>query len=638
MADIACTQPPGVLLLFPPLVESNFGSLYPAPAVLAGYLSASGIPSRQVDLNEAFAEYLLSPDMAGALSKGQIPGVDVDSLCAAAARWSTRNRERLIDSEGRHHFGTESDYGYLLEVLAKPFSVDPGAEVLGPLRVGSHPSCTYLDFYEWARVADHADDDTLLVGISVPMGPQLLPALVLAAHLKSARPGLRCVLGGPALSLMALDDLETLLRSHRAVDCVVRFDGEAPLLSLAEQARDGAWRPDSLPGVSCLREDVVRHNPPGPGPNLNQLPLPEYPKEALARLAHPTLSITQARGCYWGKCDYCDFIELYDGSPPFRGRHPGNFVDEVERLTQEFGVRRFSFVTESIPPAFARRMSLLLLERGIRISWNSFAMVDRRFDRELLSLMVEAGCEYLVIGMETMVTRVLRLVHKSADREENIRFLRDARDVGMSLRVNLIPDLPSTTYEEAMSALADMEELTDCVDGISVFPFEATRSSNVGRYPDRFGLIPAPVTQSPGQSQYALNHFDNVDPGMTPEQRSEVHRRYRDYANRVNAHRAPLGSLDADSVRDQRRVRIPVEKLDILDTGEKLVCTHVGTRERITIPTAFSGVLGPYLSGADFTLADLASRLGTARADVLVRNLLSAQMLTPAAIEDGSHG
>ena len=61
-----------------------------------------------------------------------------------------------------------------------------------------------------------------------------------------------------------------------------------------------------------------------------------------------------------------------------------------------------------------------------------FAMVDRRFDRELSSQMGRSGCERLIIGMETMVTRALKTVHKSAQREENIRFLREASAPGWS--------------------------------------------------------------------------------------------------------------------------------------------------------------------------------------------------------------
>jgi len=48
--------------------------------------------------------------------------------------------------------------------------------------------------------------------------------------------------------------------------------------------------------------------------------------------------------------------------------------------------------------------------------------------------------------METMNDRVLRLVHKAATAAENGAFLERASNAGISLQVNLIPDLPTTTF------------------------------------------------------------------------------------------------------------------------------------------------------------------------------------------------
>jgi len=127
-----------------------------------------------------------------------------------------------------------------------------------------------------------------VIGITVAMGAQLYPTLLLAAHLKSLRPTARIVLGGPAISLMDQTDLNILLQHHRAIDCAVKFDGEYPLLQLVQQALADEWNPVSVPGVSCLGGEgskIVIHIPPAPGPDVNQLPAPLYPYASLARLA-----------------------------------------------------------------------------------------------------------------------------------------------------------------------------------------------------------------------------------------------------------------------------------------------------------------------------------------------------------------
>lgn len=619
---------PSVWLCFPPLVETNFGGVFPSTAVLAAFLEANDVAATQVDLNEEFAVALLDPEFLARAGSGDVPGIAQDSFLAACARWLGRQSRRLFDEQGRHDFGPESEFGFVLHNLARRFSIDPDDQVLHRLDSTDTAVAGLSEFFDGfggEGVAAGIPASVRLAGISVPMGPQLVPSLLLATHLRSRRTDLRIVLGGPALSLMTTEDIATLLANYPAVDAVVRFDGEGPLLALARQAIAGEWEPCGVPGVSARAAGHVVHTQPAAGPGVNSLPRPRYSPPMLARLASPVIGVTQARGCYWGKCDYCDFIELYDGSPPFRGRNADAFVQELVDLIDETGVRRFSFITESIPPAFARRMAAGIRRRDLRLRWSSFAMVDRRFDRDLLAAMVESGCERLVVGMETTNTRVLNLVHKSADRDENLRFLRDAKAVGMRLSVNLIPDLPSTTYAEALDALADVEALADCLSAVSVFPFEATRSSNVGRNPETFGLEKMRSSDAVGQSEFALNHLHNVDPAMTADERAEVHRRYREFARRIavgdsagrDGHGGPRTSGDL--------LALAVDDMDILDRGDRLICTHMVTRERITVPKAARELLMPYLGGEAFGLTDL---YPASWARTLVDNLHRARMLT----------
>jgi Radical SAM superfamily len=624
-----------VCLIFPPLVESNFGSYFPSTAVLAAYLEAEGIRTTQVDLNEEFADYLLADETLQAIVDRRLPQVArlaQTSRALTAARFLLRHRDRLYDDAGRHDFESEPHLRWLLHVLSIPFLSNPSAaDIAEPGRAGSPAATMHREFFAAARIAERLPPQTRLVGLSVPMGPQLVPALLLAAHLKAARPGVRIILGGPTISLSGPGDLATLLSRNPSVDAAVKFDGELPLAELARQTLDGRWDPASVRGVSAVAAGVVKHNPPGRGLNVNSLPYPRYEQTLLDRLADPVLGIVQARGCYWGKCDYCDFVELYDGSPPFRARTPTAFMAEIDHQIATYGIRRFAFITESLPPAFARKVCTEIVRRGLDIGWVSFAMVDRRFDRDLLELIAQAGCRHLIIGLETTVTRVLKLVRKSSDREENFRFLRDARDARLNLWVNIIPDLPSTTYAEALQALSDLEELSDCVSKFAVFPFEATRSSRVGSDPERFGLRVEPSAGTNGIAQYAMNHLGNVDPAMTDAERREIYRRFFDLERSVA--RRDIAGIDehlSEVPSPHVAVRLAVEDLDFLEDERGLACTHVGTRKRTIIPSSAVSILRPQLNGEPFTLRELSDRCGESAARHIMAGLLTGRLLTVA--------
>ncbi len=66
------TIDPEITLVFPPLVETNFGCYYPSTAVLAGFLATKNISVSQHDLNEQFAVYLLQSERLESMSKGNL--------------------------------------------------------------------------------------------------------------------------------------------------------------------------------------------------------------------------------------------------------------------------------------------------------------------------------------------------------------------------------------------------------------------------------------------------------------------------------------------------------------------------------------------------------------------------------------
>jgi hypothetical protein len=526
-----------VVLVLPPLVETNFGQIYPSTAVLAAYLQPRGFPAIQVDLNAAFFHHLVSDDELAASAAGLYARSSIGAI--AAARW-TRLRLESGSLTRPEMFAAQrkNPLNAVVRLLVVPYSVDPDSHVLAGSSGDPRLDASYDRFFasHVSRLAGRERQATLFA-LSVPMGPQLLPALRLSSILAGRVHGShsRIVLGGPALSLLGDAELTCLLEHNPAVDCIVRFDGEGPLHALAEQMAAGEWAPERVPAASSLYRSTPYHIAPAPGPSLDTLPTPLYSDALLARAPQARLGVLQARGCYWGKCDYCDFVEVYKGSPPYRSRAVDLVVADMRHLVERTGIRRFRVITESIPPAFARALSERLCREALGVQWSSFIMVDRRFDRELLRLMAASGCDLLVVGLESMVTRALKLVHKAADREENIRFLADARAAGIVLHVNLIPDLPSTTRQEALSGLADLESVMDCMSEANVIPFEATRSSRVGRAPSQFGLIAADAPVHSGHAQLALNTLQATDPAMTGAERAEVFRAYREFEARVNA-------------------------------------------------------------------------------------------------------
>jgi len=602
---------PEIALIFPPLVETNFGCYYASTAVLAGYLDSRGTVSCQYDLNEDFAVYLMQAQRLENMGKGEFgKGLSqpVQSMAAVSARLLSRFGHQLFDAGGRHLFREEnSPPAYLLNLLAKPLRLDLTIAEMAPEILFSKPQTgVMLDFLEEIRFGQNLPASVKTAGISIPVGPQLAPALILASYLKDKRPDITVILGGSSISLLSGADSEKLLLDYRSVDAMVASDGEFPLESLTCQVKNGRWQPYDVAGVSCLKDDRLVVNPPEAGPGLSRMAWSIYDPALTGRLAMPELGITQARGCYWGKCVYCDYVEIYRGNPRLRLRSPQDFVAEMEHQVAKHGINCFSVITEAIPPAFAEKISRMILKKGMKVRWHSFAMVDRRFTRELFELMVSAGCEFLVIGVETMTDRVLEIMNKKAGRQDNIDFLMQAKRAGMNIKINVIPDLPTTTYVESMESLTTFEQLEYCYDFVSCFPFEVTLSSRVGHEPERFGLKRVSQAEAGGQAQFVINHLEVEDPAMTRQEKDKIKAEYQAFAARVNSR---IDSRQAgessppqyDSYQEGAEFHLAEQNLDLVETPNGTQCYNWITRMRFQIPGEWSPLVEKMRSRRSFS-------------------------------------
>jgi len=604
-------QNPEIALIFPPLVETNFGCYYPSTAVLAGYLDSRGIGSCQYDLNEEFAVYLMQAERLDSMGRGEFGtgwSQPAESMAAVSARLLSRFGSQLFDAGGKHLFREEnSPPAYLLNLLVKPLRLDLTLPEMAPdLLLAKPQTGVLLAFLEEIGFGENLPACVKTAGISIPVGPQLAPALVIAGYLKQKRPDITVILGGSSISLLSVADSEKLLLDYRSVDAMVSSDGEFPLESLLRQIKNGRWQPWEIAGISCLKKDSLVFNPPKAGPGLSRMAWSVYDPVLIGRLGMPEIGITQARGCYWGRCVYCDYIEIYRGNPRLRLRSPQDFIAEMEYQTEKHGISCFSVITEAMPPAFAEKISRLIINKGMKVRWHSFAMVDRRFTRELFELMTAAGCEFLVIGVETMTDRVLELMNKMAGRQNNIEFLMRAKQAGMNIKINVIPDLPTTTFSESIESLKTCEQLSDCYDFVSCFPFEVTLSSSVGREPERFGLRRIDPDEISGQAQFAINHLEVEDPAMTRREKDSIKAEYQAFAARINSRTDPVEAGDAsppqrDVCPEEVKFRLAEQNLDLVETSKGVQCYNWITRLRFQIPGEWAPLVEKMRFGRSFS-------------------------------------
>jgi anaerobic magnesium-protoporphyrin IX monomethyl ester cyclase len=294
-----------------------------------------------------------------------------------------------------------------------------------------------------------------------------------ARALKHALPHLRIGYGGVYPSYAA----EAVLRDCRAIDVVVRGEGEATVRDLArtwEQGRslaevDGiTWRDGEA--ICTNRSRPLIRNLDAYRPGWELVDWPGYTLFGLGRSAGMQFS----RGCPL-TCTYCGQWGFWRR---YRHRSPADFVAQLRILAERYDVRIVWLADENF--AADRAATVETLERltaadlGLSLNVNMTA-ADVVRDSDLLPLYKAAGVDYVVMGVETLDDGVAEAVRKNnpfAISQAAVRALRRNRIISL---VNLIYGLEEETVATLVTRLRRLFALDlDILNAVYLTPHHWT--------------------------------------------------------------------------------------------------------------------------------------------------------------------
>jgi len=174
---------------------------------------------------------------------------------------------------------------------------------------------------------------------------------------------------------------------------------------------------------------------------LEALPFPDYSDYNLTSYQHPDgVSIETSRGCV-AECSFC--AETYFWK--YRSRTPDRVIEEMEHQINQYGVKRFWFVDSLANGNINnfKRLIDLVLEKKLKIWWNSYVRCDGRMDRAFIQKIKDSGCTCLSYGVESGSQKVLLDMRKKIEIWEIENNLRDGAEVGLFNHVNWIVGFPT---------------------------------------------------------------------------------------------------------------------------------------------------------------------------------------------------
>lgn len=345
-----------------------------------------------------------------------------------------------------------------------------------------------------------------VVGVSIGTQMQLMAGLTFCKMIKEAFPGIHVTVGGNVITRLQ-EELPHHERFFTEVfDSAIMYEGEHALLWLLEAlAGDRAF--ESLPnliyrdasGIHVNKEIYTEKTASLPLPDFDGLPLDSYfsPVRILPYLA--------TRGCYWGRCTFCDHGQGYFDQ--YRGLPAQEVVRQVKALKDKYHATHFLFADESYPPALFKKVAHLLVEQQVGIKWTTLIRFEEALHEEDLQLAAKAGCCTLYYGMESANERVLGLMDKHVKQSVIARNLDHAAKAGIWNHVMAFYGFPGETREEAEETRRFVLDHQRDIHSVELFYFVAYRHTPMVRKPEQFGITihKQPEYDLPLDYYYTLN-------------------------------------------------------------------------------------------------------------------------------------
>lgn len=304
---------------------------------------------------------------------------------------------------------------------------------------------------------------------------QTIPSLALAAALSDHRTDLTMVLGG---SNMNRDRGVVLTRRFPFLDAVAVGEGEPALVQLFAQLDRGAALTSSSNLVVGGRAEVKQS---GAFISLGSTPAPDHRPYfrqleglELSPYIEARLSYELSRGCWWGEKHHCTFCGLNGEGMEFRRKTGDHIVEEIVRMTEDHKVLDVIFTDNILHPRdIGEVFDAMPRELDLRMHLE----VKANLKREDMLRLRAAGVWHLQPGIESLSRRALRLMRKGITPLQNVRFLRDAEELGMTSSWNILTHFPGELDRDYDEMTSQLERLFHLQPPTGVGPLAVVRYS-----------------------------------------------------------------------------------------------------------------------------------------------------------------
>ncbi|MCF6159609.1 MAG: radical SAM protein [wastewater metagenome] len=384
--------------------------------------------------------------------------------------------------------------------------------------VGDEQVNVYRDIYRFLVDPVVEAEKPGVIGISVVQKRQIIPAFTFCKMIKERYPDIHITLGGNIITRIR-DILVKKPELFQWFDTAILYEGESALLELVDVLDNKGKNLSQVPNLIHKDEKGIHFNSGISSEDLAKLPPPDFDGLPLEKYFVPELVLPYlaSRGCYWGRCTFCDHSQGYTGG--FRTKRVDQVIEEIKFLKKKYKNRHFHFTDESYPSALFKKLSRKLIEEKVDIAWTTHLRFEKNLTGEdVWNDAARSGCKYLHFGLESGNERVLKLMGKATDLETIKAILRRSAEAGIWNHCMGFFGFPGETSEEAEDTIRFLHENGEYIHSVGFMTFVLGKHSPVSMEPERYGIS---VYKNP-EWDLAMDYYFTVNKGLGVSEALEV--------------------------------------------------------------------------------------------------------------------
>src|SRR5262245_840016 len=379
---------------------------------------------------------------------------------------------------------------------------------------------------------------------------QHVASLALLRRIRERAPGIVTLMGGA--------NCETVMgrMTHTKFDWVdYVVSGEADEL-IAPLCRDILKRGRAIPAAElpfgvfgpAHRADGYPTTKAGDGvpragvEDIRALPLPDYSDYftelqnlVFAGQIYPGLPMEFSRGCWWGERSHCTFCGLNGGQMSYRQKPAEQAAADMIELAERYNLPRIEAVDNILAVDYFDKALPALAARDKKLS--IFFEVKANLKHREVEKLSDAGIRWIQPGIESLDTRLLKMMGKGTTAAHNVLLLKWCRQHGVRVSWSVIWGFPG----ESDSWYAEMAPWFDTLHHLqpgNLVRLRFQRYSPYHQRADHYGLKLVPA--APFRHVYPLTQQELADVVYYFEDAGDAdvggQRAARDLSNRPGLH------------------------------------------------------------------------------------------------------